>query len=115
MNTRIKTPAVALYDAVERAAEKLPPDYIVRIDIERHGYGVELISPNGCNYPFRGDGIVTDIRTATNLANSLPEGCKHKNTRMFYGFSQVKGKYNVQHCLDCDKDISHTYERDKNK
>lgn len=57
--------AICLYDAVQYAARKLPEGYIVSVDLELGGWGVDLSDPQGNDIPIDASSLEGDIREAT--------------------------------------------------
>ena len=60
-------------EAIERAAQHLPDGYVVNIQIEHHGYNVELVKPDFSTIDNvdGGDGMRSDINEAICIANGF--------------------------------------------
>lgn len=69
--TEIQKPCPSMGEVINKAALHLPEGYRIQIEIEKDGYGVELIQPHGPRKQFDSDGIIGEINDAICWANGF--------------------------------------------
>ena len=63
---------LSMDEVIQKAAQHLPKGYVISINIEHEGYGVELETPTGeIMSSDGGDGIISDVNEAICEANGF--------------------------------------------
>ena len=69
----IKASAASMGEVINKAAEHLPNEYSIIIEIEKDGYDVRLMNSHGLERTFDGDGIIGQVNDAIQYANGIHE------------------------------------------
>lgn len=70
--------------AIESASRDLPAGYVIRLMIEKDGYSVRLVLPDGTVADIDGESTIDEIKTLTDMALSHSQQPKPLTPEQLY-------------------------------